>query len=238
MKVDVDTKERMKTIFIFLLQSYKVLMGSMLVLFVPQSCENSVCSITDNLYREDELHRTSLVFNFLSTLCFITCYTIELNRENWCIEHLDISDDYGDNNLPLVLKERPELEMALHKINDRYYYSSQITAGVYSVNLILSTTSIYFNNAGTTTITAYMSFVILILMKLYNAIFVSTDSKKNNMALSAYMSELQSYNVIDKDHVKRNGNGEQVSEYKYKISSDDKDDIKADNVIVANLTMV
>ena len=166
MKVDVDTKERMKTIFIFLLQSYKVLMGSMLVLFVPQSCGDSICSITDNLYRDDELHRTSLAFNFLSTLCFVTCYTIELNRENWCIEHLDISDDYGDNNLPLVLKERPELEKALHKINDRYYYSSQITAGVYSVNLVLSTTSIYFNHSGTNTITAYMSFVILILMKL------------------------------------------------------------------------
>jgi len=238
MKVDVDTKERMKTIFIFLLQSYKVLMGSMLVLFVPQSCGDSVCSITDNLYRDDQLHRTSLGVNFLSTLCFITCYTIELNRENWCIEHLDISDDYGDNNLPLVLKERPALEKALHKINDRYYYSSQITAGVYSVNLILSTTSIYFNHAGTTTITAYMSFVILILMKLYNALFVSNDSKKNNMALSAYMSELQSYNVIDKDYVVRNGNGEQVSEYKYRISADNKDEIKADNVIVANLTMV
>ena len=238
MKVDVDTKERMKTIFIFLLQSYKVLMGSMLVLFVPQSCGDSVCSITDNLYREGDLHRTSLAFNFLSTLCFITCYTIELNRENWCIEHLDISDDYGDNNLPLVLKERPELEMALHKINDRYYYSSQITAGVYSVNLILSTTSIYFNNAGTTTITAYMSFVILILMKLYNSIFVSNDSKKNNMALSAYMSELQSYNIIDKDYVINSEDVETVSEYKYKISSDDKDDIKVNNVIIGNLALV
>lgn len=214
-------------------------MGSMLVLFVPQSCGDSICSITDNLYRDDELHRTSLAFNFLSTLCFVTCYTIELNRENWCIEHLDISDDYGDNNLPLVLKERPELEKALHKINDRYYYSSQITAGVYSVNLILSTTSIYFNHSGTNTVTAYMSFVILILMKLYNALFISNDSKKNNMALSAYMSELQSYNVIDKDHIIIKDNDQQVSEYKYRKSFDDKDDeIKADNVIVANLTMV
>ena len=62
--------------------------------------------------------------------------------------------------------------------------------------------------------------------------------KKNNMALSAYMSELQSYNVIDKDHVKKNSNGEQVSEYKYRMSSDDTDDIKSNNVIVANLTMV
>jgi hypothetical protein len=238
MKVDVDTKERIKTIFIFLLQSYKVLMGSMLVIFVPQSCDNGVCSITDNFYKPGDLHKASLVLNFLSTISFTTCYIIELNRENWCIEHLDISDDHGDNNLPLVLKDRPILETALHKINDRYYYSSQITAGVYSVNLILSTTSIYFNNAGTTTITAYMSFVILILMKLYNALFVANDSKKNNMALSAYMSELQSYNVIDKDYVISSGDEETVSEYKYKMSSHNKDDIKADNVIVANLTMV
>ena len=39
MKLDVDTKERMKVLFIFLLQSYKVAMGSMLTLFVPQLCE-------------------------------------------------------------------------------------------------------------------------------------------------------------------------------------------------------
>ena len=55
MKMDVDTKERMKIILIFLLQSYKVLMGSMLVLFVPQMCDDKVCSIQDNLYKEDGL---------------------------------------------------------------------------------------------------------------------------------------------------------------------------------------
>ena len=52
MKLDVDTKERLKTIFIFLLQSYKVLMGSMLVIFVPQMCGDDVCGITDNFYKE------------------------------------------------------------------------------------------------------------------------------------------------------------------------------------------
>ena len=40
-------------------------------------------------------------------------------------------------------------------------------------------------------------------MKLYNAVFISRDSRSNNMALSAYMTELQSFNVIDKDHRKR-----------------------------------
>ena len=33
-------------------------MGSMLVLFVPQMCGDKVCSIVDNLYKEEELHRT------------------------------------------------------------------------------------------------------------------------------------------------------------------------------------
>ena len=204
MKIDIDTKERFKTIFIFLLQSYKVLMGSMLVIFVPQLCDdNKVCSITDNFYKTGSLHRGSLGVNFLSTLAFTICYVIELQRENWCIEYLDIDDNFGDNNLPLVLKDNPTLETALHKINDRYYYSAQVTAIIYMVNLIVSSVSIYQHSTGSPTYTAYLSFVILILMKLYNAVFISRNSKSNNMALSAYMTELQSFNVMDKDYLEK-----------------------------------
>jgi hypothetical protein len=99
-----------------------------------------------------------------------------------------------------VLKKRPDLEVALHKINDNYFYSAQVTAVTYFINLIVSTVSIYHYTTGVTTITAYLSFVILILMKLKNAIYISRNSKRNNIALSAYMSELQSFNVVDKDH--------------------------------------
>tara|TARA_B110000008_G_C16912363_1_gene541243 strand:+ start:188 stop:904 length:717 start_codon:yes stop_codon:yes gene_type:complete len=200
MKLDVDTKERMKVLFIFLLQSYKVAMGSMLTLFVPQLCGDQVCGLTDNLVKEGDLHRVSLSINFISLVSFLACYYIELQRENWCIKYLDLSDDFGDNNLQLVLKKRPELELRLHNINDKYYYSSQITAVIYVVNLILSTVSVYMNSAGSSTITAYMSFVILILMKLNNSIQISKASKHNNLALSAYMTELQSFNVVDKDY--------------------------------------
>ena len=237
MKLDVDTKERLKTIFIFLLQSYKVLMGSMLVIFVPQMCGDDVCGITDNFYKEGNLHRASLGVNFISTLSFTTCYIIELNRENWCIEHLDISDDFGDNNLPLVLKDDPKLEKALHKINDRYYYSSHVTSGLYMINLILSTVSIYMNNAGSATVTAYMSFVILILMKLNNALFISKDSKKNNMALSAYMTELQSFNVIDKDH--KTEEEKKLEMYKKNgLVMSEKTNEEREGVLVADLNLV
>lgn len=237
MKMDVDTKERMKIILIFLLQSYKVLMGSMLVLFVPQMCDDKVCSIQDNLYKEDGLHRASLVINFISTASFAVCYTIELKRENWCVEHLDIDDNYGDNNLPLVLKKRPELEKALHKINDNYYYSSHITCLLYAINLIISTISIYIHSTGSATITAYMSFVILILLKLNNALFISKDSKKNNMALSAYMSELQSFNIIDKDH--QTEEEKKLEMYKKNgLLMSEKTNEDRDGIIVADLNLV
>ena len=201
MKVDNDTKERLKVLLIFLLQSYKVIMGSMLTLFVPQVCDNGgVCSLVDNITKEGDLHRASLGINFSSMVSFMICYYIELQRENWCIKYLDISDDYGDNNLPLVLKDMPELEVKLHEINDKYYYSSQITAALYILNLIVSTVSIYEHSAGASTVTSYISFVLLVLFKLNNAIAISKDSKNNNMALSAYMTELQSFNVLDEDY--------------------------------------
>jgi hypothetical protein len=200
--MDIDTKERLKVIFIFLLQSYKVLMGSMLVVFVPQLCNEKICTIIDNFNNKDQLHYISLIINYITTISFIICYTIELKRENWCVEHLDIDDNIGYTHLPFAIKKRPELKKQLLQINYYYYYSSYLTTFIYIINFIISTISIYFHNAGNATITAYSSFVILILMKLKNALYISKKSKKNNIALSAYMTELKSFNVIDKDHRK------------------------------------
>ena len=57
MKVDMDTKERVKIMLLFLLQSYKVVMGSMLVVFVPRECVNGniteVCSVQYNSHMLD-----------------------------------------------------------------------------------------------------------------------------------------------------------------------------------------
>ena len=40
--IDQDIKQRIKVIGIFLLQSYKVLTGTMLSIFIPQSCGDNV----------------------------------------------------------------------------------------------------------------------------------------------------------------------------------------------------
>ena len=105
------------------------------------------------------------------------------------------------------------------------------------MNLILSTVSVYMNSAGSSTITAYMSFVILILLKLNNALFISKDSKKNNMALSAYMSELQSFNIIDKDHLTEEE--KKLEMYKKNgLLMSEKTNEDRDGIIVADLNLV
>ena len=54
MKINIDTKARLQIIFSFLLQSYKVAMGSLLLLFVPRSCaDNKLCTFRDNLDNRD-----------------------------------------------------------------------------------------------------------------------------------------------------------------------------------------
>ena len=201
MKIDVDLKERLKILFLFFLQSYKVLMGSLLIVFVPQECDNHVCSVVENLNNKNIFHQTCLYFSYISVFLFLTCYFIELKRENWCVEYLDINKDFSDNHLKNILDNRPELKKQIMTINNRYFISTRITMVFYVINLILSSIYIFIRSLGLTTLTSYLSFVLLIVMKLNNAYLISADTKYNDRLLSSYMSEYQSFNVIDRDHV-------------------------------------
>ena len=59
----------------------------------------------------------------------------------------------------------------------------------------------------------YFSYIVLILMKLYNCYYISSDSIKNDKALSSYMTEFSSFNVIDVDMLSDKdieNNGEEI----------------------------
>ena len=205
MKVDMDTKERIKIILLFFLQSYKVVMGSMLVVFVPRECVNGnitdVCSVQDNIYNNDDiLNSAALSTNFLTIFFFFLTYLIELRRENFCVHNFDIDHDVGDNNLAIILKDKPKLLTSLHYHNKMYYRVTMSTVFVFLINFIVSDIVLYddptFWKVG---IAPYMSYIVLILMKLYNCYYIASHSIENDKALSSYMTEFSSFNVIDID---------------------------------------
>ena len=217
MKVSNDVKERLKIGALWVFQSYKVIMGSLLILFVPQKCEelveysgssaddsteyeSAICSVSDNLHKTDDMfHNVTLGFNFLCVGLFLITYVVELRRENWCVKNFDINHDFPDNHLDDIIDQKPELKAELYKRNNRYFKITSVTSSVYMINLILSSIIIYDNYVGIQAVTSYTSYVALILLKIYNSLSISYSSLKGHKALSGYITEFSSFNVFDED---------------------------------------
>ena len=137
-----------------------------------------------------------------SMITFFTYYMIELRREEWAIKWLDIDNDKPDNNLKHIIVKEPILDKKMDKLNLFYYRSLMFNCGVYGINVILTVKLIKDGYHSSSTLSCFVSFVLLVLMKLYNSVVVAHQSIKNDKMMSAYMSEFVSYNVLDADYIK------------------------------------
>ena len=209
--VDQDIIQRIKVIGIFILQFYKVLTGTMLTLFVPQACpeisegsgENSIriCTITENFENNEIYHQLTLYWNSISFLCFIYVYILELRRESWAIKFLDIDNDKPDNCLKGIIVNEPKLDKKMDRLNKLYFYGLSVTAVVYMINVLMMINILYQDYHSASTLSCFVSFTLLVQMKLYNSLSVAYYSVKDDKMMSAFMSEFVSFNVLDKDYV-------------------------------------
>lgn len=220
--IDQDIVQRIKVTGIFILQFYKVLTGTMLTLFVPQACRQSeeisnssgilipdglrICSITENLENNEIYHRFTLYFNILSFLCFIYIYILELQRENWSIKYLDVNKDESDNALKSIIVNEPKLDKKMDRLNKMYFYGLSVTAIVYAINVLLMINILYQDYHSASSLSCFISFTLLVQMKLYNSLSIAYKSFKDDTMLSAFLTEFVSYNVLDKDYISENNN--------------------------------
>lgn len=203
MKLDVDTEQRLKTAIGFVLEFYKIVMGTFLTVFVPRSCSDGACTISQNIYDNGLYHQVALGFNALAFLLFLNLYRIELQRENWCIEYLDIDPNKSNENLDCEIEGYPELKNEMAAFNTTYKNSTIACAALQVVNIGVSMKDMSENWAGSVSLTPMLSFILLIMMKLNTAYFVSSEAINTERAYSAYLSGPKTYNTIDKDHRKK-----------------------------------
>ena len=137
----------------------------------------------------------------LSFLCFIYCYILELRRENWAIKYLDIDNDKPDNCLKEIIVKEPKLDKQMDRLNKLYFYGLSVTTIVYMINIILMINILYQDYHSASTLSCFVSFTLLVTMKLYNSLSVAYYSVKDDKMMSAFMSEFVSFNVLDKDYV-------------------------------------
>tara|TARA_Y100000389_G_scaffold139087_2_gene136823 strand:+ start:791 stop:1447 length:657 start_codon:yes stop_codon:yes gene_type:complete len=200
MKVNIDTMQRIKGGGIFMLEFYKILMGTFLTIFVPRDCGSRVCTLTDN-YKDDEIfHRCVFILNCVSFFTVMVLYYSEIKRENWCITYLDIDENKSLENLDTEIERYPEIKKNMTKLNKQYRNAAYICIGMQFVNIVLSCVDILSNHAGNASLTPMISYIMLIMMKLYNSYFISLSSIKKERAFSAYLKGPKTYNAIDLDH--------------------------------------
>ena len=199
-QLTVDTKQRITTFFLLCLEFYKVVMGTFLIVFVPQDCNGTICTATENFFKEGDLYIGGNICNFITFSAIGTLYFIELKRENWCIQYLDIDDEKSTNNLDIEIESYPKFKKEMNRLNKNYVNATYFALFMMFINFIVSGFTVYQTYTGTNSITSFLSFFMLVSMKLYNAWSVGRLSIKDERANSAYMKEPKTYNTIDEDY--------------------------------------
>lgn len=202
MKLTQDHKQQINMIFGFIIEFYKIVMGTFLMIFVPQLCNDTVCSIMDNIIRDKLLHIIALAFNFVSFFVLLNFYKVELKRENTCIKYLDIEPSKPNNYLKDVIFNPvyDRIKNKIIKLNTQYLFATKLAIGFLTTNFILSAVSIGYDYAGSNTLTTILSFFLLLCIKLNTAFTIARKSVKKTRMYSSYLKTSKTFNVIDEDH--------------------------------------
>jgi hypothetical protein len=218
--IDQDIIQRLKVGGIFILQIYKITTGTMTSIFIPQSCGENICSLSENYNNNEIYHKTVLYWNLLSMFTFYVYYMVELYREEWSIKYLDIDNNKSDNKLKEIIVNYPRLDRKMNQLNLFYYKSfiiNYILYFIYKILIIILLKDKYYSNA---TVSCFFSFTLLVTNKLYNSYGVAKQSVKNDKMMSSYMSEFVSFNVIDSDYLES-----------IKDKTEEEKNLKSENII-------
>jgi hypothetical protein len=198
--IDQDTLQRINVGVQVCLELYRVITSSLLILFVPQICDDHICSTTENLVWETNAYNTALCFNFISMAFLVNMYYMELVRENRLIKYLGINPQLANNNEEVG--KRLEL-LSIHKqnkiftINKYYRISSYGALSIYVLNVLLSIAAINKYYAGSQTTSTFITYVLFMATKFASVYsLISTDK---NIFYSAYIKANVQFNDIDDD---------------------------------------
>ena len=183
-----------------LLEMYRVITSSLLILFVPQICDDHICTTTENLVWETSTYNTALCFNFISMAFLVNMYYLELVRENRLIKYLSINPELANDNEEVgnQLQLLPvNKQNKIFSINKYYRLSAYVALGIYVLNVMLSAAAVNKYYAGSQTTSTFVTYVLFIATKFASVkTIISTDK---NIFYSAYILSKVQFNDVDPD---------------------------------------
>ena len=195
--------QRYNAVSSVLIELFRVITSSLLIVFVPQNCGDQICTLSETIKFDMDLKGVGLSINFITLISFILMYVIEIWRENRLIKYLDVNPnmpndcDYIANIMNILPHDKKE---KILNGNFYYMYISYITIFVYIINAIIS--GIIINRAylSNQTYATFITYVIFMITKLTNSYGVVNTEE--NVFYSAYLKTNVQFNDIDRNYKK------------------------------------
>ena len=200
---DQDFMQKVGMAPVVALEMYRVIVSSFLVLFVPQKCDDHVCTLSENMVLENDLYNAGLVFNFLTMAAFLAMYTFEVKRENRLITYLEVNKGQASDNasVGLALNKLPlDKRDSIWELDKYYIYSGWTAIIMFIINTILSGFVVYEYYLDSQTTSTYITNILFMVTKLADV--HSNVSTEKNVFYSAYLKGKVQYNDVDPDKMK------------------------------------
>lgn len=198
---DQDFQQKTGVTVTVILELYRVLIASFLILFVPQACGDHICSIEENAQTgSDPLYNAGFTFNCITLAAFLTMYFAEVKREGKMIAYLDVNPKCMTDNesVGLVLERLPIERKNTILFYDAFYQKSGYAAlTCFVINTILSGFVVYKYYLDDKTTSTFITSVLFMITKMGDV--YSTVSTEKNIFYSAYLKGKIQYNDLDAD---------------------------------------
>ena len=199
---DQDFMQKVGMAPVVALEMYRVIVSSFLVLFVPQKCDDHVCTLSENMVLENDLYTAGLVFNFLTMAAFLAMYTLEVKRENRLITYLEVNKVKASDNESVGLalnKLSVDKRDSIWELDKYYIYSGWTAIIMFIINTILSGFVVYEYYLDSQTTSTYITNILFMVTKLADV--HSNVSTEKNVFYSAYLKGKVQYNDVDPDKI-------------------------------------
>ena len=200
-----DFKQKTNMVISVSLEMYRVMVSSLLILFVPQKCGDHVCSMFENLNAGgSKFYRTCLIMNYVTVACFVIMYIAEIRREEKLIKLLEVNNTISTDNESVGrrIEQLPEYKKEqIFYIDIQYMYSSYLAMAVFMANTTMSSIIIYQYSLGNQTLINLTTNILFMISKLTNVFGIIYTDK--NIFFSAYLNTKVQFNDLDPREIEK-----------------------------------
>jgi hypothetical protein len=196
---DQDFGQKVNVNVSFIMELYRVVMASFLLMFVPQKCGEELCGVFENLFTSD-LNRVGLGVNVATFVSFLAMYYYEIRRENKMITYLHVNSEVPCDNDAVdeaLNNLEPSKKQDILMLDKNYQRTTYIAMGGFVVNASLSSVIISKSYLDSKTATALITNILFMAVKLIDAYGIAHTDQ--NIFYSAYLKSRLQFNDVDPD---------------------------------------